>query len=98
MCNSEKDFDKNAEDLKVVLYDEEGNEASFEFIDLIEYNGREFVVLLPENDEEGEVVILEIEYTNDKEEGYISIDSEETLMAVFEIFREKNKDRFNFVD
>lgn len=82
----------------MVLCDEEGNEARFEFIDLIEYNERKFVVLLPENDEDGEVVILEVENTNDKEEGYVGIDSEETLMAVFEIFREKNKERFNFVD
>ena len=31
----------------LVLNDEEGNEVEFEFLDLIEYEGEEYVVLLP---------------------------------------------------
>jgi len=49
----------------VVLIDENGEETEFEHLDTIEYNGNEYVVLLPveqteeENDAE-EVVILEL--------------------------------------
>ena len=89
----------------VVLNDEDGNEVEFEFLDLIEYDGEEYVVLLPTLDEEneeddaGEVVILKLEDTeNENEESYVSVEDEEILDNVFEIFKQKFKDDFNFVE
>ena len=88
----------------LTLNDEEGNEVEFEFLDLIEYEGEEYVILLPVEDEEDdeepvEVVILKLEDTdNEDEESYVSVDDEEILNAVFEKFKEKFKDDFNFVD
>ena len=86
----------------VILNDEDGNEVEFEFLDLIEYEGEQYVVLLPtaESEEDsGEVVILKLEDTeSEEEESYVSVDDEETLNAVFEIFKEKFKDEFNFID
>ena len=85
----------------IVLNDEEGKEVKFEFLDLVELEGEEYVVLLPaeEDEDEGEVVILKVEDTDsDEEESYVSVDDEETLNKVFEIFKEKFKDEFNFVD
>ena len=87
----------------LVLNDEEGNEVEFEFLDLIEYEGEEYVVLLPveeENDEEpGEVVILKLEDSeSEDEESYVSVEDEEVLNKVFEIFKDKFEDEFNFVD
>jgi len=95
--------DTNNEELDniIVLNDEDGNEVEFEFLDLIEYEGEEYVVLLPveESEEAGEVVILKLEDTeSEEEESYVSVDDEETLNKVFEIFKEKFKDDFNFVD
>ena len=88
-------------DTIIVLNDENGEESQFEFLDLIVYEGEEYVVLLPveESDEAGEVVILKLEETeNDDEESYVSVDDDDTLMAVFNIFKDKFKDEFNFVD
>lgn len=93
------DFDNL--DNTIILNDENGEEVPFEFLDLIEYNGEEYVVLLPvdESDDAGEVVILKVDETdNDDEEAYTSVEDEDTLMAVFEIFKNKFKDEFNFVD
>ena len=95
--------DTNNEELDniVVLNDENGEELEFEFLDLIEYEGEEYVVLLPveETEEAGEVVILKLEDTeSEDEESYVSVDDEEVLNKVFEIFKEKFKDDFNFVD
>ena len=86
----------------VVLNDEDGNEIRFEFLDLIEYESEEYVVLLPideegENDD-GEVVILKLEDSDTDEESYVSVDDESVLNAVFEIFKDKFKDEFNFTD
>ena len=90
----------------IILNDENGEEVSFEFLDLIELDGEEYVVLLPteeaENeDEAGEVVILKIEDSesgNEDEESYVSVEDEDVLNQVFEIFKEKFKDEFNFID
>lgn len=86
----------------VVLNDEEGNEVEFEFLDLIEYEGEEYVVLLPNDEDEeeaGEVLILKLEDTDSEdEESYVSVEDEDVLNSVFEIFKEKFKDEFNFVE
>ncbi len=86
------------------LNDEEGNEVQFEFLDLVELDNEEYVVLLPVTEEgeeeEGEVVILKLEDTDDEteEESYVGVEDEEILNKVFSIFKEKYKDEFNFVD
>ena len=85
----------------IVLNDENGEEVPFEFLDLIEYEGEEYVVLLPveEEEEADEVVILKLEDTeSEDEESYVSVDDEEVLNKIFEMFKEKFKDEFNFVD
>ena len=97
----------NGEELDniVILNDEEGNEVKFEYLDLIELDEEEYVVLLPVDEEgeedEGEVVILKVEDSDDEEsdeESYVSVDDEEVLNKVFEIFKEKFKNDFDFVD
>lgn len=88
----------------IVLNDEEGNEVEFEFLDLIEYNSEEYVVLLPveqeDFDEPGEVVILKVEETDEDsdEESYVGVEDQEELNAVFEIFKNKFKDEFDFIN
>lgn len=96
-------FDEEISNI-IILNDENGNEVKFEFLDLIEYESEDYVVLLPVLEEgeedDGEVVILKVDDSeeNSEEESYVSVDDEETLTAVFEIFKEKFKDDFDFVD
>ena len=88
----------------VILNDEDGNEVKFEFLDLVELDDEEYVILLPVIDdgveEEGEVVILKVEDTDEdsEEESYVSVEDEEILNKVFKIFKERFKDDFDFVD
>ena len=100
-------MDENNEELDnvVILNDEDGKEVKFEFLDLIELDDEEYVVLLPMaedgEEEEGEVVILKVEDNDDEnsdEESYVSIEDEDVLNKVFEMFKEKFKDDFDFVD
>ena len=98
--NENLEMDEELDNL-IVLNDEEGKEVKFEFLDLIEYENEEYVILLPaeEDDDAGEVVILKVEDTDsEEEESYVSVDDEETLNAVFQIFKDKFKDEFNFED
>lgn len=97
MDNNEYSFDEL--DTTVMLHDDDGNEVTFEFLDLIEYEGESYVILLPVDDDSDEVVILKVESTDDpEEEAYVPVESEATLTAIFEIFRDKFKDEFNFTD
>ena len=88
----------------IILNDENGNEVKFEFLDLVELDEEEYVVLLPVSaegeEDEGEVVILKLEDTdeNSETESYVGVEDEEILNTVFAIFKEKYKDEFNFVD
>lgn len=87
----------------IILDDENGQEVKFEFLDLIELDGEEYVILLPIEEAEaetpGEVVILKVEDTeNNEEETYVSVDDQTILNKVFEMFKEKFKDEFNFID
>ena len=99
-----EDMNNNVEneelDNIIILNDEEGNEVEFEFLDLIEFEGEEYVVLLPveETEDAGEVVILQVEDIDTDEESYTSVEDEEILNKVFEIFKDKFKDEFNFTD
>ena len=99
--------EENIEELDniVTLNDENGNEVQFEFLDLVELDNEQYIVLLPvdseENEEdEGEVVILKVEDTeeNSEEESYVSVEDEDILMKVFNIFKDKFKDEFDFID
>ena len=100
----EENFGGEELDNVVILNDEEGNEVKFEFLDLVELDEEEYVVLLPMTaegeEDEGEVVILKVEDIDEDtdEESYVSVDDEEVLNKVFEIFKEKFKDDFDFVD
>lgn len=103
MSEDMNNMPNNEEELEnvIILNDEEGKEVRFEFLDLIELDGEEYVVLLPTDEEENdEVVILKVEDTegDDEMESYVSVDDEETLNKVFEMFKEKFKDEFNFID
>lgn len=83
----------------IVLNDESGNEVEFEFLDLIEYEGEEYVVLLPKEKDADEVVILRLEESdNSDEESYVSVDDDDILNIIFAIFKEKFKNDFNFID
>ena len=76
----------------LMLTDENGEEVEFEYLDCIEYEGVEYLVLMPADDESDEVVILEVVPVDEENENYIGVEDEAVLNAVFAIFREKYKD------
>lgn len=103
MNDQEKDLPEQEEepDSFVELTDEDGNASRFEFLDVIEYQGKEYIALLPAEEEETpEVVILEIQPIegSEDEEAYVAVESEEILSAVFDIFKERFQDVFTFED
>ena len=80
----------------LTLTDEDGNEVDFEYMDCIEYGGKEYLVLMPADEEADEIVILEVEPVDEENENYLAVEDEAVLNAVFAIFKEKYQDVLNF--
>ena len=63
MADDYKDLISEGDDFDgtIVMADEEGNEISFTFLDLLDYEGESYVLLLPTQEElANEVVILRV--------------------------------------
>ena len=93
----DKELLQEEESSVITFVDENGEESSFEYMDCIAYQGKEYLALLPV-EEEGSVVILEVEPVDEENENYISVEDEEVLAAVYGIFKDRFKDVLTFED
>ena len=96
MANEEYMDAMENEGTLITLEDEEGNEIEFEFLDVVEYEGEEYVVLIENDEDADEVVILKINVIDDDTEEYASIEDEELLEKLFEIFKSKYEGEIDF--
>lgn len=92
----DKELPEEEESSFITLTDENGEDVEFEFMECIAYQGKEYLVLLPADEDSAEVVILEVEPVDEETENYISVEDEATLNAVYAIFKEHFKDIFTF--
>lgn len=82
----------------LTLTDENGEDVDFEYLDCITYQEKEYLVLMPADEPETQIVILEVEPVDNENENYLAVESEEVLDAVYSIFKEKYKDVLTFED
>ena len=86
------------EESTLVLTDENGVDQEFEYLDCIEYEGKEYLVLIPDEEEANEIVILEIQPVDEENENYLAVEDEAVLNAVYGIFKERFADVLTFED
>ena len=84
------DFD---EDSFITLTDENGNEVDFLLLDVMNYEGADYMVLMPLSDEDGEedeeeLFFLRAEKT-DEGEVYSSIEDENLLNAIADAYEKE---------
>jgi uncharacterized protein YrzB (UPF0473 family) len=82
----------------LTLTDENGVDTDFEYLDCIEYEGTEYLVLMPADEAATEIVILAVEPVDEETENYLSVADENILNAVYGIFKERFKDILTFED
>lgn len=80
----------------ITLTDDEGKEVEFELLDVIEYKGDEYIVLIENDENADEVVIFQIRPLDEETEEYVSIEDEELLNTIFEIFKKNYEGEINF--
>lgn len=81
-------------DFTVTITDTDGVKASYEFLDIVFLNELEYVVLEP-LDGDGYVDIFRVIKTS-KGEAYQRVTDDKLLDEIFEIFRKKNEDEYDF--
>ena len=80
----------------LTLTDENGVDTDFEYLDCVEYQGKEYLVLMPAEELATEIVILEVVPEDEENENYLSVSDEKLLNEVYDIFKERYKDVLTF--
>ncbi|MDD4080676.1 MAG: DUF1292 domain-containing protein [Eubacteriales bacterium] len=96
MIEEEMLFEDDEDSNLVELTDEDGNVAQFEYLDTLEHKGESYVVFMAvqddeedeDEDEEGEVVILKIAQDDKGEDIYVTVEDEDIVQEVFDMFME----------
>lgn len=82
----------------ITLKDASGTDVTFKMLDQFIHEERTYVVLMPQAQETTQVSIFEVVPTKDEGvDGLLGVTPELTNI-LFEIFKERNKDKFNFVE
>lgn len=97
ILNNEPENEQEESEI-LTLTDENGNDVDFEYLDCMEYQGKEYLVLMPADEAETQIVILEVEPVDDDNENYLAVEDEAVLDAVYGMFKEKYKDVLTFED
>ena len=88
---------ENEEETSILtLTDENGVDTDFEYLDCIDYEGKEYLVLMPADEAATDIIILEVEPVDEETENCRSGQDETILKAVYDIFKEKYKDVLTF--
>ena len=81
----------------ITLTDDEGNEVSFELLDTVEYKERVFAVLLPFDEEDDGIVILEIVEGEDEDfDDFVAGEDEALLEEVYTEFKKNYNGEYEF--
>ena len=86
------------EESQITLTGEDGEEITFDYLDCLTYQDTEYLVLMPTDTEETQIVILEIQPVDEENETYLPVEDEAVLDAVSGLFKEKYKDILTFED
>ena len=86
------------EESQITLTGEDGEEITFDYLDCLTYQDTEYLVLMPTDTEETQIVILEIQPVDEENETYLPVEDETVLDAVYGLFKEKYKDILTFED
>ena len=82
----------------ITLKDASGTDVTFKMLDQFDHEERTYVVLMPHNESTTQVFIYEVVPTKEEGvDGLLGVTPDQTNI-LFEVFKERNKDKFNFVE
>lgn len=80
------------------VIDDDGEEATFEYLGEVELSGKTYLAVIPDSeeyDDDVEVIFLEVVGGED-EETFETVEDEELLDTIFDLFKAENSDIYDF--
>lgn len=84
------------EETIIVLTLEDGSEAEFELLEIVDYQDKKYAVLIGTDANCTGCTVLEVEKIIDDTMSFYPVESADIANQVFEIFKEHAKDTFSF--
>lgn len=91
--NPQEAFDQD----ELVLTDEDGNDITFQLLDVIEHEGGRYLVLQDPDDENYVVIMQETELNGD-ESTFTELEDQDLLETIFALFKERNEENLDLED
>ncbi|MBR6950918.1 MAG: DUF1292 domain-containing protein [Oscillospiraceae bacterium] len=95
MKNDDEVMDLDEEIETIELEDEDGTKTQFELLDIIEYRGKDYIAVLPPDDD-STVIIMEMEQGDGEEQRFLPVENEALVQKIYELFKDRNRDLFEF--
>ena len=81
----------------IEIQSDDGEELRLEVLDIIYNDDSNYVCAISADDEESdEVVIMRLNPINDDEDELLPVESQDELERIFELFKERNSELFEF--
>ena len=81
----------------IEIQSDDGEELRLEVLDIIYNDDSNYVCAISADDEESdEVVIMRLNPINDDEDELLPVEAQEELERIFELFKERNSELFEF--
>lgn len=81
----------------ITLTDDDGNDVSFEILDTVEHNDRLYAVLLPFDEDDDGIVILEIVPGDDPEyDDFVAVEDDSLLEEIYSEFKKNYNGEYEF--
>lgn len=85
-------------DKVVVLSDDMGNEVEIEYIDSVSFDGKDYAMFMPLENDDDEVIIMQYDNVSDDYDSFIPVTDPKIMQAVYDLLREKYKDELQKLD
>ncbi len=82
------------------LIDEDGETVTFEHLDTVRYQNNDYVICIPYDDDQEVVtdVVIFLIHKEKDEDCLEQVDDPTLLATVYDLFKERNSDQFDFED
>ena len=79
----------------IYMAGEDGEELGFQLLDLVSYEGKQYAILLPVDEEDEGLVIQEVEQGESEDEVFFTDVMDDTILdAVYDIYEKEHEGEF----
>ena len=88
--------DSDSADSIITLTGDDGKDVDYELLDMIALSGKNYAVVLPASEDADKVEIFLVKDAEKDTNTFVPVSDRLTAMTVFNLFKEKNREFFDF--